>query len=290
LPAPRAKGILSDPATEPHGQGEAIMPRRITGALACGLTIAAALGASLPAWGQGTTARVSLGPNGVQGNDFSGSYGAIPALSADGRVVAFESEASNLVPGDTNGRQDVFVRDRQTGTTARVSRGRGGVQGNDDSFGAMLSADGRFVAFASDASNLVPGDTNGERDVFVRDRRTGTTERVSLGPNGRQGNADSDNPSLSSDGQFVAFYSYASNLVPGDTNGERDVFVRDRRTGTTERVNLGPNGVQGNDFSGSYGAIPVLSANGRFVAFDSSANNLVQDDTNGQADVFVHTR
>ena len=124
----------------------------------------------------------------------------------------------------------------------------------------------------------------------------GTTERVSLGPNGVQGNGDSGSygsyakAALSVDGRFVAFQSFASNLVPGDTNGERDVFVRDRQTGTTERVNLGPNGVQGNDFSGSYGAIPALSANGRFVAFDSSANNLVQDDTNGQADVFVHTR
>jgi Tol biopolymer transport system component len=262
------------------------MPRRVTGALVHGLFMAAALGASLPAWSQGMTERMSVGPNGVEGNAWSG----YPVLSANGQSVAFRSDASNLVPGDTNGRQDVFVRDRRTGTTERVSLGPNGRQGNADSLRAALSANGRFVAFVSYASNLVPGDTNGERDVFVHDRRTGTTERVSRGRGGVQGNDDSDNPSLSSDGQFVAFYSYASNLVPGDTNGERDVFVRDRRTGTTARVSLGPNGVQGNDFSGSYGAIPALSANGRFVAFDSSANNLVQDDTNGQADVFVHTR
>jgi Tol biopolymer transport system component len=331
---------------EPHGHGGVLLPRRITRALAGGLALAAALGAGLPAWGQGTTERVSLGPNGVQGNGDSdddmlalsadGRFvafssvatnlvrrdannardvfvhdrqtgrtervsvgpGGVPgsggsenaALSADGRFVAFESRARNLVPGDTNGEWDVFVRDRRTGVTERVSVGPGGIQGDKASYVSALSADGRFVAFSSWADNLVPGDTNGTYDVFVHDRRTGTTERVSLGPNGRQGNGNSDNPSLSSDGQFVAFYSYASNLVPGDTNGERDVFVRDRRTGTTARVSLGPNGVQGNDFSGSYGAIPALSANGRFVAFDSSANNLVQDDTNGQADVYVHTR
>jgi Tol biopolymer transport system component len=328
----------------PHRPRGALLPRRLTRVFTYGLAIAAGLGASVPAWGQGTTERVSLGPNGVQGNgrssrpalsadgrfvaftsdasnlvpgDTNGfgdvfvrdrrtgttarvslgtngvqanSFSSDPALSAGGRFVAFTSEASNLVPGDTNGRQDVFVRNHQTGTTERVSLGTSGVQGNDYSEAPALSSDGRFVAFASLASNLVPDDTNGQTDVFVRDHRTGVTERFSLGPNRVQGNNGSSDPALSAGGRFVAFASGASNLVPGDTNGERDVFVRDRQTGTTERVNLGPNGVQGNDFSGSYGAIPVLSANGRFVAFDSSANNLVQDDTNGQADVFVHTR
>jgi Tol biopolymer transport system component len=142
------------------------MPRRIIRALTRGLTIAAALGASLPAWGQGTTERVSLGLNGVQGND--GSFGFGAGLSADGRFVAFSSEASNLVPGDTNDAGDVFVHDRRTGTTARVSLGSGGVQGNGRSDSPTLSADGRFVAFSSWASNLVPGDTNDAGDVFVR--------------------------------------------------------------------------------------------------------------------------
>jgi len=123
----------------------------------------------------------------------------------------------------------VFVRDRRTGTTERVSVGQGGVQGNGSSEYPALSADGRFVAFVSWASNLVPGDTNDEEDVFVRDRRTGKTERVSLGPNGIQGNGDSGGiytPALSTDGRFVAFDSEASNLVPGDTNNWQDVFVR----------------------------------------------------------------
>jgi len=197
------------------------MLRRITGALACGLALAAALGASLPAWGQGTTERVSLGPNSVQGND--SSWGA--ALSADGRFVAF-SAASNLVPGD-----DVFVRDRRTGTIERVSVSTGGGQSNGNSYFPALSADGRFVAFDSEASNLVPGDTNGISDVFLRDRLMGTTERVSVGPNGVQGNEESDEPALSADGRFVAFGSWASNLVPGDTKDWHDVFVHDRQAG-----------------------------------------------------------
>jgi Tol biopolymer transport system component len=141
------------------------MPRRrITRALARGLAMAAVLGASVPAWGQGTTERVSVGQGGVQAN--SSSYN--PALSANGRFVAFSS-ASNLVPGDTNGTYDVFVHDRQSGMTERVSLGPNGIQGNGrNSWAAALSADGRFVAFSSWASNLVPGDTNDKEDVFVR--------------------------------------------------------------------------------------------------------------------------
>jgi Tol biopolymer transport system component len=256
------------------------MLRRGTGALACGLTIAAALGASLPAWSQGTTERVSLGPGGVQGNEES----LFPAISADGRFVAFYTYASNLVPGDTNHSDDVFVRDRRTGTTERVSVGPNGRQGDSSSLPA-ISADGRFVAFRSYANNLVPGDTNGVGDVFVRDRRTGTTERVSVSSSGEQGNAFSVG-TISADGRFIAFESDASNLVPGDTNGKRDVFVRDRKLGTTERVSLRPDGGQGNDYSFS----PALSAGGRFVAFTSWASNLVPGDTNGTDDVFVRDR
>ena len=149
-----------------------------------------------------------------------------PAISADGRFVAFVSFATNLVPGDTNDATDVFVRDRQTGTTRRVSLGPGGVQGNGGSAGPAISANGRFVAFFSAATNLVPGDTNGTADVFVRDRQTGTTRRVSLGPGGVQGDGDSVGAAISADGRFVAFESDATNLVPGDTNGAPDVFVR----------------------------------------------------------------
>jgi Tol biopolymer transport system component len=236
----------------------------------------------------GTTARASVGRNGAQGNDIS----YFPALSADGRFVAFTSEASNLVPGDTNGVDvgDVFVRDRRTRTTERVSLGRNGAQGNDGSYGTAISPDGRFVAFTSDASNLVPGDTNHDADDFVRDRRVGRTERVSVSTSGAQGNNDSHAAALSADGRFVAFTSDASNLVPRDTNGPdvADVFVHDRRTRTTERVSIGRTGAQGNDESRS--TWQALSADGRFVAFTSDASNLVPGDTNRKADVFVRRR
>src|SRR5690606_11863360 len=131
----------------------------------------------------------------------------VPSISADGRFVAFQSVATNLVPGDTNGNNDVFVHDRQTGVTQRVSVASDGAQGNGISTTASISADGRFVAFQSAASNLVPGDTNGATDVFVHDRQTGVTERVSVASDGAQGNANTSEASLSADGRYVAFQS-----------------------------------------------------------------------------------
>jgi Tol biopolymer transport system component len=255
------------------------MLRRARRVVAHGLLVA--VGAALPAWAQGTAERIGVEAGGDQGNGESDG----PVLSAAGRFVAFTSRAGNLVPGDTNGRQDVFVRDRQKGTTARVSVGTGDGQGNRESWEGELSADGRFVAFTSFARNLVPGDTNGFTDVFVRDRQTGTTERVSVGAGG-QGDHESSHPALSADGRFVAFGSFASNLVPGDTNDSWDVFVRDRRTGRTERVSVSTGSGQGRGGSSS----PTLSADGRFVAFHSHASNLVPGDTNGRSDVFVHDR
>lgn len=203
-------------------------------------------------------------------------------ISASGRYVAFMSYASNLVAGDKNGKLDVFVRDRFSATTERVSVGTGGVEGNNESASPDISADGRFVAFYSSASNLVPGDTS-YGDVFVRDRQTGTTERVSVGPGGVPSNGNSFEPAISADGRFVAFGSDASNLVAGDTNDHNDIFVRDRQTGSTVRVSVGPGGVQANDDSQE----PAISADGRFVAFEARASNLVNGDTNGLADVFV---
>src|SRR3954451_15076300 len=188
-------------------------------AAAC-LVVAAA--DSSQAWAGVATELESVGPLGVLPNNISEE----PSLSADGRFVAFSSLATNLVAGDTNGKRDVFVRDRMTQTTTRVSLGscqyRGGcAQSNDDSNHPRISADGRFVAFESYAGNLVAG--NGginikRRNVFIRDRLTGTTKQVSVGSSGVQGNNDSWWPSLSADGRFVAFTSKASNLVPDDTN------------------------------------------------------------------------
>ncbi len=232
--------------------------------------------------------RVSVSSAGQEGNDSSGgSEGSpFPAISADGRYVAFESCASNLVPGDANGCSDVFVYDRQTSSIERVSVASGGGDANADSYGPSISADGWYVAFDSDASNLVPGDTNGYPDVFVRDRQTGITERVSLASGGAQGNWDSMRASISGDGRYVAFESWASNLVPGDANDRTDVFVYDRQTSSIERVSVASDGTEANGFSWE----PSVSADGRYVAFESYASNLVTGDTNGSCDVFVHDR
>lgn len=231
-----------------------------------------------------TTQLVSIGPGDIQGNQDSGSY--YGGVSADGRYVAFTSRASNLVSSDTNESLDAFVRDRQSRTTVRVSLGHGGAQGDRDSYVGSISADGRYVAFFSGASNLVPGDTNRVFDVFVRNRVSGTTERVSMRTDGRQGNGDSFDPALSADGRFVAFSSDASNLVPGDTNDTTDIFVHDRRTGTTELVSRGPGGRSGNAHSNE----SSISADGRFIAFTSAATNLVPADTNDTFDIFVRDR
>jgi Tol biopolymer transport system component len=234
----------------------------------------------------GATERVSVSSLGEQGD--GDSYAR--CISADGRFVGFQSWASNLVPGDTNGELDVFVRDRLMGMTERVSISSTGAQANSDSYGPSVSADGRYVAFSSGSSNLVPGDTSGYFDVFVRDRLTGTTEWVSLSSSGQQGDENSgiDGCSISADGRFVAFYSCAHNLVPGDTNQLPDVFVRDRQLGGTELVSISSAGEQGNSYSGLYGC--CISADGRFVAFDSDASNLELGDTNEELDVFVRDR
>jgi Tol biopolymer transport system component len=159
---------------------------------------------------------------GVAGNSDSSA----PSISADGRFVAFQSYASDLVGGDTNGTIDVFVRDRKTGTTTRISVSSADAEGNSGSFLPSTSAEGRFVAFYSDASNLVGGDTNDAFDILVRDLRNHTTRRVSTSSAGVEGNGNSYDPAISAEGRFVAFSSDASNLVGGDTNDTTDVFVR----------------------------------------------------------------
>jgi Tol biopolymer transport system component len=208
------------------------------------------------------------------------------AISADGRFVAFQSTASNLVPGDTNGVSDVFVRDLQTGRTERVSVDSTGTPGNGVSEAPSLSGDGALVAFTSQATNLVAGDTNNATDVFVHDWHTGATVRASVATDGTQADRAAYDPRLSADGRFVAFDTDATNLVPGDTNGAYDVFLRDLQTGVTERASLTATGDQADGDSGT----PSLSADGRFVAFQSYAGNLVSGDSNGNYDVFVRDR
>src|SRR5262249_47460324 len=152
-----------------------------------------------------------------------------------------------------------------------------GVEANGDSDMGRLSDDGRYVAFMSRASNLVPGDTNGNWDVFVRDRVAGTTERVSVATNGAEGHGWAGEPAISADGRYVAFTSSAPDLVAGDSNGGYDVFVHDRLNGTTERVSVATGGGEADQG----GAAPMISGNGRFVAFSSFSTNLVPRDTNG---------
>ena len=243
----------------------------------------------------GTTTRVSVSSAELQANGASpdGGGDSAPAISAFGRFVVFASEATNLVPHDTNGASDVFVRDRELGTTRRVDVSSTGRQANagvclsQTSFHAVaVSDDGRYVAFCSLASNLVPGDRNGQPDVFVRDTLRGTTQRVSVSSFGGGGNAASADPQISGDGHLVAFTSDASNLVPGDHNGMTDVFVRNLMTGRTTRVSISSRGREASDASEA----PAISDGGRFVAFASSASNLVGGDTNGYPDVFVRDR
>jgi Tol biopolymer transport system component len=234
----------------------------------------------------GRTTRVSVGPAGVEADGSSGGA----AVSADGRVVAFQSAASNLVAGDTNGTYDVFVHDRAAGTTTRVSVASGGRQGDGASVHPSVSADGRVIAFSSDATNFVTGDTNAATDVFVHDRATGTTTRVSVATGGAQADGGGYSPALSGDGRVVAWTSSATNLVRGDTNGLSDVFVQDRSTATTTRVSVATDGDQANGgLLGSIGIVDV-SHEGAIVAFSSDATNLVSTDTNGETDVFIRDR
>jgi hypothetical protein len=258
-----------------------------------------------------TTTRVSVDSHGNQANDHSFES----ATSLDGRWIGFASQASNLVPGDNNHATDVFVRDRKTGSVARVSVSSAGNEAHGSSYFPDISATGRFVAFVSDASDLVAGDTNNATDIFVHDRDpdennvfdegNGTTSRVSLSSPGAQADADSFEPAISSDGRFITFASNATNLVEGDTNGFRDVFVRDRdpdgdgvfddTNGKTVRVSVGPVGEQGNGTSGYLGASGGrrsigISADGRSVVFPSDASNLVAGDGNAARDVFVRDR
>src|SRR6266480_3881032 len=229
----------------------------------------------------GETTRVSVSSTGAESH-CSDPFGCSSAagITANGRYVAIVSDAPDLVSDDTNQAADVFVHDRQTGETTRISISDSGSQGNGDSEAAAISRHGRYVAFASGASNLVAHDTNNLADVFVRDLRTGRTTRVSVSSRGRQAAGDrsrngSNAPSISANGRYVAFHSAASNLIRGDTNRLFDIFVHDRKTHQTRRVSVSNRGGQAN--AESFGP-PSISPDGRYVAFGSLASNLVAGD------------
>ncbi|MEZ4593713.1 MAG: hypothetical protein R3D55_21600, partial [Chloroflexota bacterium] len=230
---------------------------------------------------------VSVASDGTQAN----WHAYHPSISSDGRYVAFDSFADNLVPGDTNmdygGMTDVFVHDRSTSETTRVSVDSNGTPGNENSDYPGISADGRYVAFHSTANNYVPNDTTNSSDIFVHDRVTDETTIVSISSSGEYGNFQSMYPSVSADGRYVAFESLATNLVPNQTtNPFLDVYVHDRNTGNTAIASVTSDGTSGNSDSNR----PKISPDGRYVAFGSNASNLVSDDTNGEPDAFVYDR
>lgn len=227
-----------------------------------------------------TTQLVSINSSGEPGN--SGSF--TPAISADGRYVAFHSRASNLAENDTNGVHQIFVHDRQTKTTERVSVNNAGVGGDGSSLIPAISDDGRYVAFDSDATNLVATDTNNRRDVFVHDRATGVTRRVSLDSFGNSVALGGQGVSISGDGRYIAYQSWSSELVANDTNRSSDVFVHDQTNGTVRRVSVNSAGEQAD--GSSFG--PQLSSDGRYIAFTSRARNLGVPEFKLQEEIYVH--
>ncbi len=236
-------------------------------------------------WGSGQTERISVSSAGAQGNGRSWWS----EISDNGRFVVFSSQATNLVLTDTNTVQDIFLRDLVAKSTVRVSTSFTGTQANNFSIYGSVSGDGKLVAFSSLASNLVSGDTNGKQDIFVKNMETGALKRISVNNSGTQGNGDSNNPSISGDGNFVAFKSTASNLVDNDGNNW-DVFVYNLQTDTIECASVRyTDGRPSN--SGSYmglsRALSNLSFDGSVVAFISFSSNLVIGDNNGKIDAFV---
>ncbi|NMG21492.1 hypothetical protein DP116_19365, partial [Brasilonema bromeliae SPC951] len=180
--------------------------------------------------------------------------------------MAFESYANNLVPGDTNDTGDIFLYDTQTRTTSRVSVDSQGNQGNNESFSPSISADGRYVAFASYANNLVPRDTNDTADIFVYDTQTRSTKRVSIDSQRNQGNDLSYNSVISASGRYVAYESYASNLVVGDTNNSRDIFLYDTITNNAP-TNLALSATSVDE------KVPVATEIGAFTTTDPDTND-----------------
>lgn len=227
----------------------------------------------------GAITLVSVSSSGQQGAGLS-QHGW---PSARGAYVVFASDAPDLVPGDTNHCQDVFLRDCVNGVTTRISEGPAG-EGNGPSVQPMITPDGRYIVYQSFATNLVSGDANGTADIFLHDRVAGTTICVSVDSHGVISNDKSGLPSIADDGRTVAFASNGTNLVPGDTNDSRDIFLHDCVANTTLRASVDPVGAEADDGSDH----PALSGDGRQVCFHSIATNLVHDDTNGYVDVFVH--
>jgi Tol biopolymer transport system component len=231
----------------------------------------------------GTTRQVNVSSGGKAGNGDCHK----PSISANGRFVAFESKATNLVPGAVRGWQ-IYLRDLVKHRTTLISKSSAGKAANGTTRNAAISGDGRYVAFSSQATNLIRGDSNHTWDVFRRDRVAGKTKRFSVSSGGKQGNGESRYPAISNHGGYIAFESKATNLVKGDTNRIADAFLH-TAGGQTKRVSVSTTGAQANGpvFPFLPRSVPAISADGRFVGFDSTASNLVAGDTNGSDDVFL---
>ncbi len=219
------------------------------------------------------TVRVSVRSDGRQARGWSQG----PAISADGRWITYWSSAANLVEGDTNQEDDVFLYDRDTGTTRRVSVRSDGGQGSGVSEVPAISADGRWITYWSFAPNLVSGDTNEVADVFLYDRDTGATRRVSVRSDGGQTSGGSSDPAISADGRWITYLSDAPNLVDGDTNDVDDVFLYDRDSGTTRRVSLSIDGSQ----TPSWSRDPEISPDGRWITYLSAGSRFLYDRDTG---------
>lgn len=229
----------------------------------------------------GSVVRANTTPSGTQMTTGE-VIGTSPAVSDDGRFVAFLAYEPGLVSGYAGTHRDVYVKDMQTGAIDVSSVSSSGSAGDGDAASVALSANGRYVVFSSAASNLVPGDTNSMNDIFVRDRQNGATTLVSKSYTGGVANGGSMWASISCDGAYVAFSSAASDLVASDTNSNGAVFLADRITGDMTDITLNENGYA----TGS--AAPQVSCDGTTVVFDSTASNLVSGDTNGYEDIFAY--
>ncbi|MBL8843381.1 MAG: PD40 domain-containing protein [Planctomycetes bacterium] len=260
-------------------------PIRRTRVCAAVLGLAAALAAPLAATARGEeTLRVTVDSAGVEANARSRGWRQCVAHENHETLVVFASDATNLDPADTNGKSDLFLRNVERGTTTRIVLDLRGGDPNGHSSEAVITPDGRFVAFSSDATDLVANDTNGVSDVFLLDRTTGAIERISVDSAGSPGNGFSVSECLSDDGDVVGFVSAADNLVPNDGNQTFDVFLRVRSKSQTICLSRTPNKVTGNGLSD----FPTLSADGTLAAFYSDASDLVAGDLNGKFDLFVY--
>ena len=210
-----------------------------------------------------------------------------PAIGASGRWVVYSSNATNLVRGDTNNAADIFVTDMRRGKTKLISASPAGAPANGPSLVPAITGDGRYITYASDASNLVTDDPNGhERDVFRFDTDTGTTILISRSASGGGADDASYSSAISADGNVVTFQSDATNLVSGDTNGASDVFAYDVTAASTSVVSADVSGASADGASFQ----PFISADGRYVSFTSAASDLVPDDANADWDGFLRDR